>query len=138
MNKYFLLLAICPVLITGCGSWVKPAPGSEALVRIDAEPIGCNFLYKIDSEVTAYKESDAEQYLRNRIVDRLQGGNVYWVISQRTRPNDGNIVSPRQSFLLTANVYDCPDPNNVQTRKQTASVSTFNTAQQNRVVYGGI
>lgn len=105
-----LFLALC-----ACGGMIKPENGSQYLTQLDAEPIGCTFLYKIESEVSVYDADDARTYLENRIVDQARAGNAYWITSQRTRPNEWVIFGPERAFVLVANVYDCPHPNNVRT-----------------------
>ena len=103
--------------LTGCGGFVKNQNGSEYLVKLDSEPSGCVYLYKIESEVSVYNADDARRYLENRIADQSRPGNAYWVTSQRTRPNEWVIFGPERAFILTANVYDCPNPRFVQTNK---------------------
>ncbi|MCL1902710.1 MAG: hypothetical protein FWG18_03755 [Alphaproteobacteria bacterium] len=105
-----LLVALC-----ACSNTIKPEAGANDLVRLEAEPIGCQFLYKLESEVSVYSHDDAEQYLRNRIVDQVRRGNAYWIVSERTRPNDWVIFGPERAFIYTANVYNCPDIRYIQT-----------------------
>ncbi len=116
MKKAFafcsLFLALC-----ACGGMIKNENGSQYLTQLDAEPIGCTFLYKIESEVSVYDADDARVYLENRIVDQARPGNAYWITSQRTRPNEWVIFGPERAFVLVANVYDCPHPNSVRTAK---------------------
>ena len=116
MKKAFafcsLFLALC-----ACGGMIKNENGSQYLTQLDAEPIGCTFLYKIESEVSVYDADDARVYLENRIVDQARTGNAYWITSQRTRPNEWVIFGPERAFVLVANVYDCPHPNSVRTAK---------------------
>lgn len=106
----FGLLVLC-----ACGGMIKNENGSEYLTQLDAEPIGCTFLYKIESEVSVYDADDARRYLENRIADQARPGNAYWITSQRTRPNEWVIFGPERSFVLVANVYDCPHPRSVRT-----------------------
>ena len=103
--------------LAACGGMIKPEEGSQYLRQLEAEPIGCTFLYKIESEVSVYDADDARTYLENRIVDQARPGNAYWITSQRTRPNEWVIFGPERSFILVANVYDCPHPNSVRTAK---------------------
>ena len=114
MKKFF---ALCAVLfsVVACGGMIKNENGSQYLVQLDAEPIGCTFLYKLESEVSVYDVDDARRYLENRIVDQARTGNAYWITSQRTKPNEWVIFGPERAFVLVANVYDCPRPNNVRT-----------------------
>ncbi len=130
MKKIF---ALCAVLfsIVACGGMIKNENGSQYLVQLDAEPIGCTFLYKLESEVSVYDADDARRYLENRIVDQARTGNAYWITSQRTKPNEWVIFGPERAFVLVANVYDCPHPNNVRTAKDggPATVSVPNVYQ---------
>ena len=99
----FLFLGLC-----ACSGLVKNENGSQYLVQLDAEPIGCTYLYKLESEVSVYDADDARRYLENRIVDQARPGNAYWIVSQRTKPNEWVIFGPERAFVLVANVYDCP------------------------------
>ena len=116
MKKLFALFAVL-VSVAACGGLVKNENGSQYLGQLDAEPIGCTFLYKLESEVSVYDVDDARRYLENRIVDQARPGNAYWITSQRTRPNEWVVFGPERAFVLVANVYDCPHPNNVRTAK---------------------
>lgn len=107
MKKIFALVAL--VLMTACGGMIKNENGSEYIKQLDAEPIGCTFLYKLESEVSVYDADDARRYLENRIADQARPGNAYWIVSQRTKPNEWVIFGPERSFVLVANVYDCPN-----------------------------
>lgn len=115
MKKIFALLIVGA--LAACGGMIKNENGSQYLVQLDAEPIGCTFLYKLESEVSVYDADDARRYLENRIVDQARTGNAYWITSQRTKPNEWVIFGPERAFVLVANVYDCPHPNNVRTAK---------------------
>lgn len=122
MKKLFVILCSF-LLLTGCGGMIKNENGSQYLKQLDAEPIGCTFLYKIESEVSVYDADDARRYLENRIADQARPGNAYWITSQRTRPNEWVIFGPERAFILVANVYDCPNPNKVITAKDEGFVA---------------
>lgn len=109
MKKLFALLAV--MLVAACGGMIKNENGSEFIKQLDAEPIGCTFLYKLESEVSVYDADDARRYLENRIADQARPGNAYWIVSQRTKPNEWVIFGPERAFVLVANVYDCPHSN---------------------------
>ena len=112
------ILAVLSVLtLAACGGLIENKNGSEYLTQLDAEPIGCTFLYKLESEVSVYDANDARRYLENRIVDQARPGNAYWITSQRTKPNEWVIFGPERAFVLVANVYDCPYPNRVNTAR---------------------
>ena len=104
MKKIFLYsLAL---VLSACGGLIQNENGSENLVKLDAEPIGCSYLYKLESEVSVYDAEDAQRYLENRIADQTRRGNAYWVTSQRTRPNNWVVFGPERAFILSANVYE--------------------------------
>ena len=115
MKKLFALCAF--IALAACGGWVKNENGSEFITQLDAEPIGCTFLYKLESEVSVYDADDARRYLENRIADQARPGNAYWIVSQRTRPNEWVIFGPERAFVLVANVYDCPHTSNIRTAR---------------------
>lgn len=123
-KKTLLSLLLCAVL-AACGGYIKNENGSEYLVKLDAEPRGCVFLYKLESEVSVYDADDARRFLENRIADQARSGNAYWITSQRTRPNEWVVFGPERTFILAANVYDCPNPRRIQTANDmyTAPVS---------------
>ena len=113
MKKIFVLFMLLG--LAACGGMIKNENGSQYLVKLDAEPIGCTFLYKLESEVSVYDAEDARRYLENRIVDQARVGNAYWITSMRTKPNEWVIFGPERAFVLVANVYDCPNPRAVRT-----------------------
>ena len=129
MKKLFALCAL--IMVTACGGLVKNENGSEFIKQLDAEPIGCSFLYKLESEVSVYDADDARRYLENRIADQARPGNAYWIVSQRTRPNEWVIFGPERAFVLVANVYDCPHMAHIRTARDggpaTVSVGYENT-----------
>lgn len=101
--------------LAACGGYIENQNGSEYLVQLDGEPVGCVYLYKLESEVSVYDADDARRYLENRIADQARPGNAYWITSQRTRPNEWVVFGPERAFVLVANVYDCPNPRNIRT-----------------------
>ena len=121
MKKIFALFGI--FALSACGGMVKNENGSEFITQLDAEPIGCTFLYKLESEVSVYDAEDARRYLENRIADQARPGNAYWIVSQRTKPNEWVIFGPERSFVLVANVYDCPHPSNMRTARDGGSAT---------------
>ena len=121
MKKIFSILTV--LLLAACGGLIKNENGSQYLVQLDAEPIGCTYLYKLESEVSVYDADDARRYLENRIVDQARSGNAYWIVNQRTKPNEWVIFGPERAFILTANVYDCPNVRNVRTARDGGSVT---------------
>ena len=115
MKKTFAILSV--LALAACGGMIKNENGSEFITQLDAEPIGCTYLYKLESEVSVYDVDDARRYLENRIADQARPGNAYWITSQRTRPNEWVIFGPERAFILVANVYDCPNPRTVRTAR---------------------
>ena len=120
MKKTFVVFAAL-LALAACGGYVKNENGSQYLTQLDAEPVGCTFLYKLESEVSVYDVDDARRYLENKIIDQARGGNAYWITSQRTRPNEWVIFGPERAFVLTANVYDCPNPRTIRTARDGGS-----------------
>ena len=116
MKKYMALL-FAAVVMAGCGGYIKNENGSEHLKQLDGEPIGCTFLYKLESSVSVYDQDDARRYLENRIADQARPGNAYWIVSERTKPNEWVVFGPERNFILVANVYDCPNVLNVRTAR---------------------
>jgi hypothetical protein len=113
MKKVFAILLALG--LTACGGMIKNENGSERLVKLDSEPIACTFLYKLETEVSVYDAEDARRYMENRIVDQARSGNAYWITSLRTKPNEWVVFGPERSFVLVANVYDCPNPRAIRT-----------------------
>jgi hypothetical protein len=134
MKKIFAIVA--GLLVAGCGSMIKNENGSQYLVQLEAEPVGCTFLYKLESEVSVYDVADARRYLENRIVDQARPGNAYWITSQRTKPNEWVIFGPERAFVLAANVYDCPHPSNTRTAADGGATVVSVTDVQSNCTYG--
>ena len=134
MKKLFAIIA--GLMLAGCGGMIKNENGSQYLIQLDAEPAGCTFLYKLESEVSVYDVADARRYLENRIVDQARPGNAYWITSQRTKPNEWVIFGPERAFVLAANVYDCPHPSNTRTATDGAATVVSITDIQSDCTYG--
>lgn len=107
MKKYLLLCGVA-LSVSACGGFVKNKNGSEFLTRLDKEPIGCTFMYKIQTDVSVYNIEDARRYMENAIIEKAITGNAYWITSQTTKQNDWVIFGPERSFVLNANIYNCP------------------------------
>lgn len=116
MKKY-LYMSLVALGLCACGGYIKNENGSENLKQLNGEPIGCTFLYKIESAVSVYDVDDARRYLENSIMDQARPGNAYWIVAERTKPNEWTVFGPERSFVLTANVYDCPNLLNVKTAR---------------------
>lgn len=124
MKKY-IGMVLGAILLAGCGGYIKNENGSEYIKQLDGEPIGCTFLYKLESEVSVYDQEDARRYLENRIADQARPGNAYWVVSSRTRPNQWVVFGPERAFVLTANVYDCPNIRTVRTARSDQAMPEY-------------
>ncbi|MDR1697281.1 MAG: hypothetical protein LBR41_03650 [Rickettsiales bacterium] len=105
--KKLLTLALTLTLFA-CGNLVKNHNGSENLVELKRVPENCEFLYKLEAEVSVYDADDATRYLENKIMDQTRPGNAYEITSVRTRPNEWAVFGPERAFITTANVYNCP------------------------------
>jgi hypothetical protein len=118
-KKLFSLSLACALIpaLAACTTTIKSEKGADRLVQVQDEPIGCQFLYKLESEVSVYNAEDARRYLENRIADQARRGNAYWITSMRTRPNEWVVFGPERAYVLIANVYRCPEPNNIVTGK---------------------
>jgi len=103
--KKLLTLAIT-ITLCACNNTVDVKEGANKLVRLHSEPTGCQFLYELDADANFYSEADAVRYLENRIVER--SGNAYWLKSNTKRQNEWKMFAPEYSYVMTANVYDCP------------------------------
>lgn len=134
MKKLFSVFAI--FALAACSNLIKNENGSEFLTQLDGEPMGCTYLYKIESEASVYDADDARRYLENRIADQARGGNAYWITSQRTRPNEWVIFGPERAFILTANVYDCPHSRITRTANQMTTTVTVPTTVSCENLYG--
>ena len=136
MKKLFAFLAL--IVLAACGGMIKNEHGSESITQLDGEPIGCTFLYKLESEVSVYDAEDARRYMENRIADQARPGNAYWIVAQRTRPNKWVIFGPERAFVLTANVYDCPHPGAVRTARDggASTVSVMPEPMPDNYPYG--
>jgi hypothetical protein len=127
---FLLLCALC-----ACGGMVKSESGADALVQLDGEPVGCQYLYKLESETSVYDSADARRYLENRIADQARRGNAYWVTSQRTRPNEWVLFGPERTYILAANVYRCPDSPHIATIAK-GDAASFGGGKDSAYMYG--
>lgn len=132
------LMIFGALALAACGNMIKNENGSEFITQLNAEPIGCTFLYKLESEVSVYDADDARRYLENRIADQSRSGNAYWITSQRTRPNEWVIFGPERTFILVANVYNCPNPRTVRTAADGGSATvSYPIPASGSCTYGG-
>ncbi len=102
-------ILVLSLLMCGCSGYIQNENGSENIKRLDSKPSNCTMLYKIESDVSVYDRGDALRYLENRISDQENPGNAYFIVSERMRQNPSAIFGPKNTFILVANVYECPD-----------------------------
>lgn len=103
MKKIYLcatLLAICACADT------KPQP-DNGLVRLNAIPSNCNFLYEIKSSFSGYSEDAALDFVEKRIVEENAFGDSYYIASEDIVENEGAIFGPKNTYKLKAMVYNC-------------------------------
>ncbi|MDR2770341.1 MAG: hypothetical protein LBB08_02735, partial [Rickettsiales bacterium] len=120
MGKLFTFL-----LLAACGGFIQKNPETEKLAQVKDEPLGCQFLYRLEVDALVYSKDDAITYLENRIVDQVRRGNVYWLVSVRTNPKEWKLFGQERSYIITANVYRCPEHANVVTRAELEKSSDF-------------
>jgi len=102
-----IIFVPCVAILAACANTVTLNPEAEYIRKLDAEPVGCTFLYKLESESSVYDRDDAERFLKNRIAEQTHKGNAFWIVSERTRENPSAVFGPKKSFVFTANVYEC-------------------------------
>jgi hypothetical protein len=108
MKKIFLLIGI--MLLAGCiGGGVERKPETKGLTQLRDEPVGCQFLYRLEVDTLVYSRDDAIAYMENRIIDQARRGNAYWIVSLRTNHREWRLFGQDRSYIITANVYRCPD-----------------------------
>jgi len=107
----FLALAAA---LSACAG-IERDPETANLFRLKREPIGCEYLYKVEVEKSALSQEDAEIYLENRIVAQAQRGNAYWLVSTSAGSRQWTPLGYHTTYMMTANVYTCPDkPNTIK------------------------
>jgi hypothetical protein len=126
-GSLILLITNCLFLIvlTSCSGLIQKNPEAENIAQLKAEPIGCQFLYRLEVDTLVYSKEDAITYLENRIVDQARRGNAYWLVSVRTNPKEWKFFGQERSYILTANVYKCPEHSNVITKADIEKSSDY-------------
>ena len=114
MKKIFTLFLLSGLF--ACTNLVERHPDAKHLVQLRDEPIGCQFLYRLEVDTLVYSREDAIRYLENRILDQARRGNAYWLVSIRTRPREWRFFGQERSFVMLANVYRCPEHAMIVTR----------------------
>ena len=120
MKKSILVL---PLLAVACSGIVEKHPDTAKITQLKDEPIGCQFLYRLEVDALVYNQDDAIAYLENRIVDQARRGNAYWVVSIRTNPKEWKFFGQERSYVISSNVYRCP-PNAI-TRSDMEKTSDY-------------
>ena len=101
MKKVILLTA---VLLSACATTTDIGNG---LVRLDAEPTNCEYLYTLDSTATTYKLSGAYDYLEKTILEQEKIGDSYYIVNQGIKENEDAIFGPKNTFKFKVKVYNC-------------------------------
>lgn len=78
-----------------------------ALVRLNAEPKNCEYLYMIDTNVSSYDIDDAYNFIEKRIVEENKLGDSYFIYTEDMVKNVGAILGPRNTYKIKAKVYNC-------------------------------
>ena len=111
--------------LSACSGIVERNPATENLTQLKDEPIGCKFLYRLEVDALVYNQEDAIVYLENRIVDQARKGNAYWLVSIRTSAKEFKLFGEDRSYIITANVYNCPNHANIVTKSDVKDSSDY-------------
>lgn len=99
---------MCLISLLGlCACATGGTKTENGLIRLDAEPKNCQFLYNLDSSVTTYKLSDAYNYVEQSILENKSLGDSYYVVSENTVDNVGAIFGPEHIYKFKIKVYNC-------------------------------
>jgi hypothetical protein len=115
MKKSIIALT---VLLSACSGLVERKLETKNLAQLKDEPVGCNYLYRLEVDTLVYDKEDAIAYLENRIVDQARKGNAYWLVSIRTNPKEFKFFGQERSYILVANVYRCPEHATIVTKSE--------------------
>ena len=102
MKKMCLVFAC--LMVVACAKTVKEDNG---LVRLNAKPDNCDFLYEIKSSFSGYSEEAAYDFVEKRIVEENAFGDSYYITEEDIVENEGAIFGPKNTYKLKAMVYDC-------------------------------
>jgi hypothetical protein len=120
-----LSAVLLSMLLASCVGLVEKNPETSGLVQLKDEPIGCQFLYRLEVDTLVYSKEDAITYLENRIVDQARRGNAYWLVSIRTNPKEWKFFGQERSYIITSNVYKCPEHAEIITRQDVEKSSDY-------------
>ena len=98
----FFICSVCALV--GC---VQSTQEGSGLVRANAEPKDCEFLYAIKSDFSGYSEQDAFDFVEKRIVEENGFGDTYYIEKQDIVENIGAIFGPKHTYKIKAKVYNC-------------------------------
>lgn len=112
-------------MLSACTGFIQQKPEAKLLVRLTDEPIGCRYLYRLEVDALVYSQEDAITYLENRIVDQARKGNSYWIVSIRTDPKEWKVFGEDRSYIITSNVYKCPENANVITKSDVKKTTDY-------------
>ena len=125
------LVAFAATLAACAG--IERSPEAADLIQLKGEPIGCEYLYKIEVEKSAFSKESADIHLENRIAAQAQRGNAYWLISTHAEPKRWTPLGYETVYMMTANVYKCPDRPDIII-KSAAKSSGKNSGQADKQV----
>ena len=98
---YFLIIGL---VMVACARYEKQDNG---LIRLNAEPANCKFLYEIKSSFSGYSEDEAYDFVEKRIVEENAFGDSYYIAEEDIVENEGAIFGPKNTYKLKAKVYNC-------------------------------
>lgn len=93
-----------PLLLAACAGTTNTEKGID---RLTSEPKNCEFLYTMDSSVTDYDIEDAYNFVEERIIDKDNLGNSYYVSELKKIENTEAILGPKYTYKLKVKVYNC-------------------------------
>jgi len=102
MKKYLSVISL--IALSACATATDAGNG---LVRLDAEPKDCEYLYTIDSNATTYKLADAYDYVEKSILEQEKQGDSYYVLKQTISENPDAVFGPKNTFKFKVKVYNC-------------------------------
>ena len=101
MKKIFILSAIC---LASCYGTTDSGTG---LVRLNAEPKNCEFLYTLNTTVLNYKIDDAYEFMEKRIMEQHVVGDSYYIVNQEVSKDEDVLFGPDNTYKFKTKVYKC-------------------------------
>lgn len=102
MKKSIVLLSL--IGLCACATTTDSGNG---LTRLTEEPKNCEFLYTLDSSVTTYKLTDAQDYVEKVILKQKVLGDSYYIVNENILDNAGAIFGPDHTYEFKVKVYNC-------------------------------